>query len=88
MYASRTPPESPPCEACRVELAVENEETAAVYMATRRQYITAGQNNVPVDISIPAIKIVMDLRGVKDQESCLSRVQRVWHHFNNERGEE
>ena len=74
MYASRTPPESPPCETCRVELAAENEETAAVYMATRHQYITAGQNNVPVDISIPAVKIVMDIYNVGDQRKCLESV--------------
>ena len=79
MYASRTPPESPPCETCRIELAAENEETAAVYMATRHQYITAGQNNVPVDISIPEVKIVMDIYNVGDQRKCLESVRRLWH---------
>jgi len=50
-----------------------------VYMATRHQYITAGQNNVPVDISIPAVKIVMDIYNVGDQRKCLESVRRLWH---------
>ncbi len=48
-------------------------------MATRHQYITAGQNNVPVDISIPAVKIVMDIYNVGDQRTCLESVRRLWH---------
>jgi hypothetical protein len=79
-YAERTPPGTPPCESCRVELREENEDAAAVYMTARRQYVTIGQGQV-VDISIPAIKIAMDLHQVKDQRECLVRVMNTFYHF-------
>jgi hypothetical protein len=61
---------------------------AAVYMMCRRQFITAEQGRI-VDISIPAIKIVMDLRGVKNQADCLSRVRRLFFNLENvRRGDE
>ncbi|HOO50360.1 MAG TPA: hypothetical protein PLK94_03620 [Alphaproteobacteria bacterium] len=47
---------------------------------TRNQIITAGMGQV-VDISIPAVKIVMDLLGVRDQKSCLLKVHKAFHHF-------
>ena len=34
-----------------------------------------------VDISIPAVKIAMELYGVKDQTACLIRVRKLFHHF-------
>ena len=63
-----------------MELLEENAEAAMIYMLTRRQVITAGAGEI-VDISIPAVKIVMDLYGVRDQKTCLARVRRVFHHF-------
>lgn len=51
-----------------------------VYMLTRRQVITVGMGQV-ADISIPAVKIAMDLYGVKDQMGCLNRVRKLFHHF-------
>lgn len=80
MYAERKPPATPPCESCRVELMVENEEVAAVYMMCRGQVITAAEGRV-IDISIPAIKAVMDLFQVEDQKDCMTRVVNVFHHF-------
>lgn len=54
-------------------------------MATRGQFITAGMGQV-IDISIPAIKIIMDLfpGGISDQWSCLSKVRAAFHHFKPE----
>ena len=49
-------------------------------MLTRRQVVTVGMGQV-TDISIPAVKIGMDLYGVKDQLACLNRVRKVFHHF-------
>lgn len=49
-------------------------------MLTRRQVVTAGMGQV-MDISIPAVKIAMDLYGVKDQAACLNRVRKLFHHF-------
>jgi len=58
----------------------ENREASEVYFMTRNQIITAGMGQV-VDISIPAVKIVMDLLGVRDQKSCLLKVLKAFHHF-------
>jgi hypothetical protein len=80
MYADRTPAGIPPCQTCRPELSIENEDAAEVYVVSRNQVVTADMGQV-IDISIPAIKTVMDLFGVKDQKGCLLRVIRVFHHF-------
>ena len=81
-YAERVPPEEPPCAICWVDLMLENQEAAKIYMVTQRQIIAAEMGQA-VDISIPAIKIVMDLYpgGIKDQWKCLSKVRAVFHHF-------
>ena len=84
MYAERTPPATPPCETCRVLLVEENEDAAQVFMTTRRQYITAEEGRV-VDISIPAVKIAMDLYEVKSQRDCLAKVRQAFFHFLGKR---
>jgi len=61
-----------------VALLDENEEISRVFLMARRQIITIGQDNRPVDISIPAVKVVMDLFGVEDQVGCLTSVVRLW----------
>jgi hypothetical protein len=61
-----------------VDLLEENEESAKVYMLTRRQVITAGEGQI-IDISIPAVKIAMDLCGVENQLVCLNRVRKLFH---------
>ena len=86
MYGRRTPPGTPPCGQCRVELLEENAEVAQIYMLTRRQVITVGAGQV-ADLSIPAVKIAMDLYGVRDQKACLNRVRRVFHHFQGRKDE-
>ena len=80
MYAQRNPPEDAPCHQCRVALREENEIDSQVYMLSRRQVVTVGQGHI-IDISIPAVKIIMDLCGVKDQAKCLNQVLKVFHHF-------
>lgn len=70
----------------RVDLLEENEAAGIVFMATRYQFVTAEMGQV-VDISIPAIKIVMDLYGVEDQLGCLNKVRKLFHHFIEKRGE-
>ena len=39
------------------------------------------ENGRIVDISIPAVKIAMDLYGIKDQRECLNKVQKLFYHF-------
>lgn len=80
MYGRRQPPQEPPCHQCKVVLWDENEDVSKVYMLTRRQVITVGMGQV-ADISIPAVKIAMDLYGVRDQMTCLNRVRKLFHHF-------
>jgi hypothetical protein len=63
----------------------ENKEAGAIYMITRRQVITQGMEGHIIDISIPAIKDVMDVRGVKDESDCLNKVLHTFRHFLDER---
>ena len=83
IYAERTPPGSPPCESCRVELKEENEDAARIFQVSRNQVIAVGEQ--VVDIDIKAVKIVMDLYGVKDQRTCLQRVRALWHEIEGKR---
>jgi len=55
-------------------------------MLARRQVITVGAGQV-ADLSIPAVKIVMDLYRVRDQKACLNRVRRLFHHFREKKDE-
>lgn len=84
MYAAKDPPEDPPCDGCLVELMQENREAAAVYMAVRGQVVTAGMGTV-IDISLPAIKIEMDLQGVMDQRRVKERVAGLFHRLLKKR---
>ena len=58
-------------------------------MMCRGQYVTQhnGKHDVVIDVSIPAIKAVMDAYGVKDQKGCLQKVRRTFHYFLGERDE-
>ena len=78
VYSMHEPPMDPPCDGCRVTLLAENEDAALVYMITRRQYITGEYGRV-VDLSIQAVKIVMDLYGVQDQRRCLEKVLKTFY---------
>ena len=82
MYSERTPPGVPPCKSCRVELVEDNEDAAKVYLMVRNQTVqTPTDKGVIIDLSIPAVKIAMDLHGVKqgDQLGCLERVRRTFY---------
>ena len=78
MYLDRNPPEDPPCHECRVVLMDENEEVGNIYMITRGQIITMGEHGHTVDISVPAVKTVMDLHGVKKQKECLNTIRKLF----------
>lgn len=73
-----------------VELWTENREAARVYMVVRGQVIVGGMGGI-VDLSIPAVKIVMDLFGVEQQRDCLMKIMRLFDTLqakrNQERGE-
>ncbi len=58
----------------------ENQEAVDVYLLVRNQVITTAMGSV-VDISFPAVKVVMDLMGVEDQQDCFFRVHHLFHEF-------
>lgn len=55
-------------------------------MLTRSQVILSPVGH-PVDVSIPAVKIAMDLFGVTDHKACLLRVLKVWQAIEGKRRE-
>jgi hypothetical protein len=63
-----------------VTLSPNNYQAAEVYKMTRGQVITAGMGQI-IDISLPAVKIAMDMCGVIDQKRCLKKVTRTFYHF-------
>ena len=85
LYADRVPPQSPPCDECRVELLEENFDAAKIYHLTKRQVRTAGGSGEIVDLDYTAVKHVMDLYEIKDQREVFGKVTRLFHHFLNER---
>jgi hypothetical protein len=74
------PPRNPPCEDCKPALLPENQETVDVYLISRGQVVTAGMGSI-VDISFPALKVAMDMLGVKDQRGCFNKVRHLFHEF-------
>jgi hypothetical protein len=59
-------------------LLPENKEAMQVYTTARNQVIMTGMGQA-IDISIPAVKIVMDLYNVKDQLRCLNKVRAAFY---------
>ncbi len=76
--------EEPPCAVCLPELMPENHEVARVYLLGQNQVITTmGQ---VIDLDISAIKTIMDIYKVEDQRTCLERVMKLFHYFQEEEG--
>ncbi len=84
-FADKIPPETP-CETCRVDLLEENEEAAICYMQARGKGVTVGER--VVDLSIPAVKILMELAGVKNHRECMNKVFSTFHYFLNKQRKE
>ena len=76
----------PPCETCRVELMEENQDAAEIFMLVRGQIISLEER--VVDLSIPAVKIIMDQHGVKNQRECMAKIFRTFHYFLNKQRKE
>lgn len=65
----------PDCAACMpVDLNQENMLPFAIYQQCRSQMIMGGMSGEAVDISIPAVKIVMDFHGVGDSRCIFEKV--------------
>ena len=80
IYSTKDPPQEPPCGDCRPELLPGNEDAVNVYLLTRNQVVMIGMETV-ADISIPAVKIMMDLLEVMDQRDCMMKVRHLFHEF-------
>lgn len=85
-YALGSKKKEPPCEKCKVELMEENQEAAHVFMMSRNQCLSLDKHII--DISIPAVKIIMDLYHVNDQMRCLIKVLKVFHFCLEKRRDE
>lgn len=86
MYAERTPPGTPPCESCRVELRWENEDAARIYRMIRGQVITRhnGRHDTIMDLNHVALWAAIDGYGIRDRIGTFERVLTVFHFFQNE----
>lgn len=70
-----------------VELRPENAIPFQVYQQVRGQLIMAGMDGTPIDVSIPAVKIVMDFHGVGDDRIIFEKVLRAIRHEIHEANE-
>lgn len=75
-----------------VILNPENIEPFQVYQQCRGQLIMAGMDGQPIDISIPAIEIVMGWMGIKNKWACAQKVLKMArcdiHDINEQRKNE
>jgi len=78
-YEERTPPETPPCSTCRVELLPQNRDAAEVYLMSRGQIITRGMDGMIVDVDNTAIDAAMRAKRVQDAWDCLIKVRHLFH---------
>lgn len=90
MHSERNPPTIPPCEECKVDLNEENQEAAAIYQLVRGQIRTRhnGQYDEVVDLDYSAVKMVMDLYGVRDQKEVFEKVRQTFYFFANKARDE
>lgn len=89
MYAERKPPGTPPCESCRVELKVDNEDAARIFQTVRGQIITRhnGQYDVVIDLNHIAVWAAIDAYGVLDRTGTFEKVLTLFHHLLKEQQE-
>lgn len=55
-----------------------------VYNLVKNQYIVGGMGD-PIGLSMPAVKIAMDMLGIDDQLSCLRKIEIVADAFLNKK---
>ncbi len=69
-----------PCDICIPPLLSENKETFDVFMQCQNQVIMSGSGNV-VDINFVAIKVMLDLYKIENQQNVFDKIVKVFHHF-------
>jgi len=72
MYQSRTPPEEPPCEDCRVDPLPDNQDACRIFNITRHQLIV-GMSGV-IDINHIPIHQAIDRYKIKEDIKCFEKV--------------
>ncbi len=70
-----------------IDLRPENAIPFQIYQQIRGQLIMAGMDGTPTDVSIPAVKIVMDFHGVGDNRIIFEKVLRAIRHEIHEANE-
>jgi hypothetical protein len=78
-HAERTPPATPPCESCRVQLVTENEDAARIYMTVRGQKLSSGELNHL------AVWAAIDGYGIKDRAGTFEKVMATHYGMMKER---
>ena len=58
----------------------ENEEAGNIYMLVRGQVLMSGMGDV-IDLNFVALKTVMDLYQVTDQQRVFEKVYKTFHYF-------
>lgn len=85
LYGRRNPPQEPPCDECKVDLAEENFDAARIYHIVKRQVRTAGGSGEIIDLDHAAVKFVMDIYSIKNQQKTFEKITQTFHHFLAER---
>ena len=75
MHGGRTPPTTPPCETCRVDLNEENQDAVNIFYLVQSQFIM-GMNG-PIAINQLAIHAAMDLYDIPNRRECFQKVIRL-----------
>lgn len=67
-------------------LLPENEDAAWIYLMTRNQCLVT-MDGQAIDLDLRAVKAAMDVYGVQDQATCMTRVVRTWRAMEAKRRE-
>ena len=85
LYASRNPPEEPPCEEkCHaVGLMDENELVASIYVICRSHCETRfnGERDIEIDLDFPSVESAMRMKGIPSEKQwdIFNRVRKLFH---------
>jgi hypothetical protein len=60
-------------------LLPENEDAFFVFTKVVNQAVFAGVDGMPVDLNYNAVKFILDLYEIENQQDCFERVLKAWH---------
>jgi hypothetical protein len=78
--------EDPPCGICVPDIFPENKDALEVFFLVEDQVITAGMSGKVISLSLPAIKVAMDICNIRNQRDCARRVKRAFSFLLEEQG--